>query len=77
MDNKFLDRFASNGYDNNMKKKPMTIEQLAKIVKSAFDDITSRMATKDDLRGFTTKDDLKGFATKEELRSGYTISVKT
>lgn len=36
----------------------MTIEDLAVMVKAGFDDVTQRMATKEDLNAFATKEDL-------------------
>ncbi len=38
-------------------KKPMTLEDLAAMVAGGFNDVTSRMATKDDLSKVTTKID--------------------
>lgn len=45
----------------------MTIDELALIVKACFDDISQRMATKEDIKDMATKEDLKAFATKEDL----------
>ena len=36
----------------------VTLDDLASMVKTGFDDITQRMATKDDLKGMATKEDL-------------------
>ncbi len=46
--------------NSTMKKKPMTIEQLARMVKRGFDDITIRMATKEELHDLR-KDMIEGF----------------
>lgn len=46
----------------------MNIDELALIVKAGFDDISARMATKDDLTKFATKEDLERFATKDDLK---------
>ncbi len=54
-----------------IKKKKMTIEDLAVMVAEGFNDITGRMATKDDIAGMATKDDIAEIraemATKEDI----------
>jgi hypothetical protein len=49
------------------KKKKITLEDLAEMMKRQFDEIDEKMATKEDLKQFATKEDLKQFATKEDL----------
>lgn len=51
-------------YYGMVKKKAMTIDDLALMVKRGFD----HMATKEDLKQFATKEDLRQFATKEDLK---------
>jgi hypothetical protein len=41
---------------------------LNSLFEKRFDDLTARMATKDDLKGMATKDDLKGMATKDDIK---------
>jgi len=44
-----------------------TDQELLDAMLTSFNDLESRMATKDDLQSFATKEDLKAFATKEDL----------
>ena len=48
--------------------KNTTIEDLALMVKRGFDDITGRMATKENLKQVATKDDLKELAQRSDAR---------
>ena len=43
------------------------IEDLSNLVINTFQQLDSKMATKEDLKAFATKEDLKALATKEEL----------
>lgn len=45
-------------------KKEMTLEDLATMVAGGFNDITSRMATKDDIANMATKDDIATLRTE-------------
>jgi hypothetical protein len=48
-------------------EKPMTLDDLAAMVADGFADITSRMATKDDIANMATKDDIANMATKDDI----------
>lgn len=48
----------------HMARRKITLEGLAVMVKRGFDDISGRMATKEDLKGFATKEDFKLLAVE-------------
>lgn len=50
------------------------LKQFMQVIMTAIQDIESRMATKDDLKGFATKDDLRRFATKDDVHKAIQTS---
>lgn len=45
------------------------IEETLRQLKDRVDDISTRMATRDDLKACATRDDLKAFATRDDLQA--------
>ncbi len=63
-------------FEQHLKEQLGEVHNRLDDVTQRIDSIESRMATKDDLKGFATKEDLNRFATKDDLHSALDTQTK-